>query len=66
MKTFVFWFEFHWSLFQNGPVDNIIQVSIGSGNGLPQNKQQVITWNNTEPVNWCIYEALGGDELSVG
>ena len=27
------------------------------------NRQQAITWVNDDPVHWCIYAALGGDEL---
>ena len=25
--------------------------------------RQAITWTNDDPVHWCIYAALGGDEL---
>ena len=24
---------------------------------------QAITWTNAYPIHWCIYVALGGDEL---
>ena len=58
MKSFVFWFKFHWSLFIR------VTVSIGSGNGLAPNRRQVINWTNADPVHWRIYTALGGDELS--
>ena len=36
----------------------------GSGNGLVPNKRQAITWTNADTLNWCIYTALGGDELN--
>ena len=39
-------------------------MSISSGNGLVPNKQQAITWTNADPGHWCIYAALGGDELN--
>ena len=26
---------------------------------------QVITWTNDDPVHWCIYAALGEDELTA-
>ena len=26
-------------------------------------QQQAIAWTNVDPVHWCIYAALGGDEL---
>ena len=38
-------------------------VGIGLGNGLVPNRQQAITWTNADPIHWCIYAALGGDEL---
>ena len=25
--------------------------------------RQTIIWTNAEPIHWCIYVALGGDEL---
>ena len=28
------------------------------------NRQQAITWTNADLVYWCIYVALGGDELT--
>ena len=39
-------------------------VSIGLGNGLAPNRRQAITWTNDDLVHWCIYVALGGDELT--
>ena len=48
--------EFHWSLFLR------VWLRISehwSGNGSAPNRQQAITWSNTDPVYWCIYEALG-------
>ena len=29
------------------------------------NRQQAINWTNADPVHWCIYAALGGDELNM-
>ena len=26
--------------------------------------QQVIIWTNADPIRWCIYAVLGGDELT--
>ena len=56
MKRFVFWFEFHWSLFLR---IQLTKVSVGSGNGLVPNKRQAITWSNAGPVYWRIFAALG-------
>ena len=39
-------------------------MSIGSDNGLASFRRQVITWSNVDPVHWCIYAALGRDELT--
>ena len=38
-------------------------ASIGSGNGLVPNRRQAITWINGDPIHWCIYASLEGDEL---
>ena len=38
--------------------------SIGLDNGLAPNKQQVMIWTNADPIHWCIYAALGRDELT--
>ena len=48
MKSFVFQFEFHWSFFPKGPIDNkpaLVQVM-------------------ADPVHQCTYAALEGDELT--
>ena len=29
------------------------------------NRRQAITWTNADPVQWCIYAALGGDDLKL-
>ena len=39
--------------------------SIGSDNGLALIRWQAIIWTNDDPVRWCIYVALGGDELML-
>ena len=41
-----------------------MNAKIGSGNGLVPNRQQTIIWTNADPVGWCIYPALGVDELN--
>ena len=28
------------------------------------NLRQAIIWTNADPIHWCIYAALGGDELT--
>ena len=44
-----------------GSVDNY--PIIGLDNGLVPNRQQAIIWTNADSIHWCIYSALGGDEL---
>ena len=61
MKSFVFGFEFHWSLF---PGVNWKYVNFGLDNGLAQNRRQAIIWTNTDLGHWRIYAALGGNELN--
>ena len=41
-------------------------VSMSSDIGLAPNRWQTIAWANAGPVPWCIYAALGGDELTNG
>ena len=55
-KSFVFWFEFHWSLF---PGVQLTVRELGSGNGLAPNRRQAITWTDADSVNQRIYAALG-------
>ena len=50
--------KFHWSLFLR-----VQQPRIGSDDGLVPNRWQAIIWTNADSVRWCIYAALGGDEL---
>ena len=60
MKIFVFWLKFHWSLFLR------VQLTIaqhGLDNGLAPNRRQAVIWNNADPIHWCIFVALGEDEL---
>ena len=40
-------------------------TSIGSDNGLVPTRWQAIIRTYDNPVHWCIYVALGGDELNV-
>ena len=44
-----------------GPIDN----SLGLVNGLALNRRQAIILTNADPIHWCIYVALGGDEFIV-
>ena len=53
MKSFVFWLKFHQSLFLG------VQLKI-----IQHWFRQAIIWTNADPVHWCLYVALGGDELS--
>ena len=46
----------HESNWQKGYID--------SGNGSAPNREEAITWSNDDPVDWGIYTALGGDELT--
>ena len=62
MTSFVLWLKFHWSVFLMVPF-SWQYSSIGSDNGLAQNKRQAIIWSNADPINWCIYMPLG-DELT--
>ena len=47
----------------NGPIDNKSATVLS--NGLAPNRWQVITRTEDDPVYWCIYAALGGDELTM-
>ena len=38
--------------------------SIGLDNGLALNRWQAIILNNADPIHWCMYVALSGDELT--
>ena len=51
-----------------GPIDNdqAPGSSIGFDNGLAPNRRQAIIWTYVHPIFWCIYVALGGDELKIG
>ena len=40
-------------------------TSIGLDNGLAPNRQQAIIWTNADTIHWCLYAALGGDELNL-
>ena len=42
---------------------NSQKPSIGLNNGLVPNRRQAIIWTNADLIHWCIYVALGGDEL---
>ena len=43
------------------PINN--KPALVLGNGLAPNRRQAITWTNADSVHWCIYAALGVDEL---
>ena len=61
MKSVVFRFKFHWSLFLT-VLFTITQHLLD--NGLAPNGQQAIIWTNADPIHWRIYVALEGDELT--
>ena len=61
IESFVCWLKFHWSLFLSV---RLTITNIGLDNGLAPNRQQVIIWTNADLIHWCIYTALGGDELN--
>ena len=61
MKILEFRFKFT-EICSYGP--NWQSVSTGSGNGLAPTRRQAIIWTNADLVQWRIYAALGGDELS--
>ena len=47
-------------------ISNRISLKLvpGSGNGLPYNMRQAITWTNAGPVHRRIYAAVGWDDLT--
>ena len=47
MKSFVIWFEFHWSLSWK---DQLKISNISSGNGFAPNRRQATAWINADPV----------------
>ena len=49
----VFWFKLYRNLYLN--LSNWQKVSIGSVNGLVQNRQQAITWTSDDPFHWWIF-----------
>ena len=51
MKSFVFWLRYHWSLFLRA-LSTIIQ-----------HWHQAIIWTNADLIHWCLYAALGREEL---
>ena len=56
LKSFVFWFKFHWTLFQR------VQLTIRQHWfrwWLGAERQQAIIWTNADPVHLRIYVALG-------
>ena len=59
MKSFIFWFNFHWSLFLS--VQLTITQDWSRYNGLVH--WQAIIWTNADSVDCRIYVAVGGDEL---
>ena len=53
-ESFVFWFQFHWSLFQKSNWQCLI---IGLDSGLVPNRLQGVIWTTFEPIHWRIYTA---------
>ena len=39
--------------------------NIALDNDLALNRQEGSIWTNADPIHWCIYIALGGDELNM-
>ena len=60
MKIIVLWLKFHWSSWR----PSWQYLSIGFDNGLVPNRRQAFIWTNADLTHWCIYVALGGDELT--
>ena len=61
MKMLEIPIKFHWSLFLEGPINNIqalVQII-----GLAPNRRQAIIWTNDDPVQRHIYALLGLNEL---
>ena len=52
MKSFVFWSQFHWSLFLRV---QLTITSIDLDNGLALYRQQAIIWTNADLIYWRIY-----------
>ena len=66
MKSFVFWFKFHWNASQWSPQ----YANIGLDNGLAPNGRQVIIWTSCGQFTDAIYTSLGmqyilGDKLDT-
>ena len=61
MKSSIFLFEFHRSLFLGGPIDPAF-VKIMAWCWI--DGRQAIIWINVDLIHWRIYAALGGDELN--
>ena len=60
MKSFVFWLQFHWSLFLGDKNPYWQESGIALDNGLAPN-----TWIKADPIHWRICTVLVGDELNV-
>ena len=60
IKSLVFWFKFHWSLFLRFSWQ---WVSIVSGHRLMPSRRQATTWTEADLAHRCIYKKFGGDEL---
>ena len=62
MKKLDIWLKFHWRLFLRV---ELIMTQHWFSNGLALNRRQAIIWSNADPFQWCLYVALGGDELRM-
>ena len=60
MKSFVFFIKIPLKFVPKGPINN----DPGLDNGLALKRRQAIILNNADPIHWCTYAALGGDELN--
>ena len=62
MQTYEFRLRLHWILFR-GVELTIFQHWFRWWLGTE--RRQVIIWTNVDPIHWCKYAALGGDELKL-
>ena len=58
MKSFIL-IQIRLKFVPRGPIDKAVFVQV-----MVPNRRQAIICTNAEPVHWCIYVALGGNEVS--
>ena len=60
-EKFCIFIQISLNFVSKGPIDNIpalVQIMAWCQSG-----DQATIWTNADPVHWCIYTALGGDEF---